>query len=146
MTDRNLKIRRKFQKTFDHIHISLGTSTVDCSFSTSSGINLYNKTMLYKKSIGYVCLLYVAWANQRHRQCFIRYTEQFLTELCCMTDSKARAAESSLFQGLASSPAREATRRATKRFCKLFQPARERENRPVYLDTRHVRSKPSRLA
>ena len=46
-----------------------------------------------------------------------------------MTDGKARGAEPSLFQGLASSPAREATRRATRRFCKLFQPARERENR-----------------
>ena len=34
-----------------------------------------------------------------------------------MTDSKARAAEPSLFQGLASSPAREATRRATRHFC-----------------------------
>ena len=44
-----------------------------------------------------------------------------------MTDGKARAAEPSLFQGLASSPAREATRRATRRFCKLFQPARERK-------------------
>ena len=52
-----------------------------------------------------------------------------------MTDGKARAAEPSLFQGLASSPAREATRRATRRFCKLLQPARERENRP---DTRTV--------
>ena len=52
-----------------------------------------------------------------------------------MTDGKARAAEPSLFQGLASSPAREATRRATRRFCKLFQTARERENRP---DTRTV--------
>ena len=62
-----------------------------------------------------------------------------------MTDGKARAAEPSLFQGLASSPAREATRRATRRFCKLLQPARERENWPVYLDTRRVRSKPSRL-
>ena len=59
-----------------------------------------------------------------------------------MTDGKARAA---LFQGLANSAAREATRRATRRFCKLLQPARERENRPVYLDTRRVRSKPSRL-
>ena len=49
-----------------------------------------------------------------------------------MTDGKARGAEPSLFQGLASSPAGEATRRA---FCKLFQPARERENRP---DTRTV--------
>ena len=47
-----------------------------------------------------------------------------------MTDGKAKAAEPSLFQGLASSPAREATRRATRRFCKLLQPARERENRP----------------
>ena len=65
-----------------------------------------------------------------------------------MTDGKARAAEPSLFQGLANSAAREATRRATKRFCKLLQPARERENRPVavYLDTRRVRSKPSTLA
>ena len=36
-----------------------------------------------------------------------------------MTDGKARGAEPSLFQGLASSPAREATRRATRRFCKL---------------------------
>ena len=52
-----------------------------------------------------------------------------------MTDGKARAAEPSLFQGLANSPAREATRRATRRFCKLLQSARERENRPVYLDT-----------
>ena len=60
-----------------------------------------------------------------------------------MTDGKARAAEPSLFQGLANSAAREATRRATRRFCKLL---RERENRPVYLDTRCVRSKPSRLA
>ena len=59
-----------------------------------------------------------------------------------MMDGKARAAEPSLFQGLAGSPAREATRRA---FYKLFQPARERENRPVYLDT-PVQSKPSRLA
>ena len=33
-----------------------------------------------------------------------------------MTDGKARGAEPSLFQGLASSPAREATRRATRRF------------------------------
>ena len=41
-----------------------------------------------------------------------------------MTDGKARAAEPSLFKGLASSPAREATRRATRRFCKLFQPAK----------------------
>ena len=63
-----------------------------------------------------------------------------------MTDGKARAAEPSLFQGLANSAARKATRRATRRFCKLLQPARERENRPVYLDTRRVRSKPSRLA
>ena len=47
-----------------------------------------------------------------------------------MTDGNARAAEPSLFRGLASSPAREATRRATRRFCKLFQSARERENRP----------------
>ena len=61
-----------------------------------------------------------------------------------MTDGKARAAEPSLFQGLVSSPACEATRRATRRFCKLFQTARERKNRPVYLDTRHVQSKPSR--
>ena len=52
-----------------------------------------------------------------------------------MADSKARAAEPLLFQGLASSPAREATGRATRRFCKLFQPARERENGP---DTRTV--------
>ena len=52
-----------------------------------------------------------------------------------MTDGKARVAEHSLFQGLASSPAREATRRATRRFCELFQPARKRENRP---DTRTV--------
>ena len=44
-----------------------------------------------------------------------------------MTDGKAKAAEPSLFQGLASSAAREATRRATRRFCKLLQPARERE-------------------
>ena len=52
-----------------------------------------------------------------------------------MTDGKARAAEPSLFQGLANSAALEATRRATRRFCKLFQPASERENRP---DTRTV--------
>ena len=39
-----------------------------------------------------------------------------------MTDGKAKAAVPSLFQGLASSPAREATRRATRRFCKLLQP------------------------
>ena len=45
-----------------------------------------------------------------------------------MTDGKARAAEPSLFQGLANSAAREATRRATRHFCKLLQPAREREN------------------
>ena len=32
-----------------------------------------------------------------------------------MTDGKARAAEPSLFQGLANSAAREATRRATRR-------------------------------
>ena len=50
---------------------------------------------------------------------------RFLTGPCCMTDGKARAAEPSLYQGLASSPAREATRRATRHFCKLFQPARE---------------------
>ena len=49
-----------------------------------------------------------------------------------MTDGKARAAEPSLFQGLGNSAARKATRRATRRFCKLLQPARERENRPVY--------------
>ena len=48
-----------------------------------------------------------------------------------MTDGKARAAEPSLSQGLENSAAREASRRA---FCKLFQPARERKNRPVYLD------------
>ena len=30
-------------------------------------------------------LLYVVWANQRH---FIRHTEQFLTELCCMMDGR----------------------------------------------------------
>ena len=36
-----------------------------------------------------------------------------------MTDGKARAAEPSLFQGLASSPAREATRRA---FANCFNP------------------------
>ena len=52
-----------------------------------------------------------------------------------MTDGKVKAAETSLFQGLASSPTREATRRATRRFCKLLQPDRERENRP---DTRTV--------
>ena len=56
-----------------------------------------------------------------------------------MTDSKARVAEPSLLQGLASSPACEATRRATGG-------TRVRENRPVYLDTRCVRSKLSRLA
>ena len=43
-----------------------------------------------------------------------------------MTDGKVKAAEPSLFQGLASS---------TRRFCKLLQPARDRENRP---DTRTV--------
>ena len=37
-----------------------------------------------------------------------------------MTDGKARGAEPSLFQGLASSLAREATRRATRRFCNCF--------------------------
>ena len=26
----------------------------------------------------YICLLYVAWADQRYRQCCIRHTEQFL--------------------------------------------------------------------
>ena len=52
-----------------------------------------------------------------------------------MTEGKATAAEPSLLQGLASSPAREATGRATRRFCKLLQPERERENR---LDTRTV--------
>ena len=53
-----------------------------------------------------------------------------------MTDGKARGTEPSLFQGLASSPAREATRRATRRFCNCFNRlARERENRP---DTRTV--------
>ena len=52
-----------------------------------------------------------------------------------MTDGKAKAAEPSLFQGLASSPAREATGRATTRFCKLLQPARDCKNRP---DTRTV--------
>ena len=62
-----------------------------------------------------------------------------------MTDGKARAAEPLLFQGLANSAAREATRRVTRRFCKLLQPAREREKGPVYPDTRRVRSKPSRL-
>ena len=41
-----------------------------------------------------------------------------------MTDGKARAAEPSLFQGLASSPAREATRRATRRFCKPLASAK----------------------
>ena len=41
-----------------------------------------------------------------------------------MTDGKARAAEPSLFQGLASSPAREPTRRATRRFCKLLASAK----------------------
>ena len=50
-----------------------------------------------------------------------------------MTDGKARVAEPSLFQGLASSPAREATRRATRRFCELFQPARKRpDTRTVF--------------
>ena len=39
-----------------------------------------------------------------------------------MTDSKARAAETSLFQGLANSLAREATRRATRRFANCFNP------------------------
>ena len=34
-----------------------------------------------------------------------------------MTDSKARVAEPSLFQGLVNSPVREATRRATRHFC-----------------------------
>ena len=58
-----------------------------------------------------------------------------------MMDGKARAAEPSLFQGLANSAAREATRRATRRLCKLLQPAPERENRLVYLDTRGVRSR-----
>ena len=41
-----------------------------------------------------------------------------------MTDSKARAAEPSLFQGLANSAAREATRRATRHFCKLLASAK----------------------
>ena len=50
-----------------------------------------------------------------------------------MTDGKARAAEPSFFQGLASSPAREATRRATRRFCKLFQPSRERTHVHTYM-------------
>ena len=63
-----------------------------------------------------------------------------------MMDGKARAAEPFLFQGLVNSPAREATRRATRHFYKLFQPARECENRPVYRDIRRVQSKPSRLA
>ena len=62
------------------------------------------------------CICTYLRANQRHCQCFIRHTEQFLTEMCCMTDSKARVAEPSLFQGLASSQAREATRRATRCF------------------------------
>ena len=57
-----------------------------------------------------------------------------------MTDGKARAAEPSLFQGLASSPACEATRRATRYFCKLLQPAREHENRPAACDLSPVDS------
>ena len=32
----------------------------------------HNMTVLY------YCLLYVAWADQRHRQCCIRHTEQIL--------------------------------------------------------------------
>ena len=48
-----------------------------------------------------------------------------------MTDGKARGAEPSLFQGLASSPAREATRRATRR---LFQPARESAGHSQFLN------------
>ena len=55
-----------------------------------------------------------------------------------MTDGKARAAEPSLFQGLVNSAAREATRKA---FCKLPLASAK-----IYLDTRRVRSKPSRLA
>ena len=39
-----------------------------------------------------------------------------------MTDGKARAAEPSLFQGLASSTALEATRRATRCFANCFNP------------------------
>ena len=39
-----------------------------------------------------------------------------------MTDGKARAAEPSLFQGLANSAAREATRRVTRRFASCFNP------------------------
>ena len=38
-------------------------------------------------------LLYVAWADQRHRQCCIRHTEQILNGTVCMTDGKAKAAE-----------------------------------------------------
>ena len=88
-----------------------------------------------------IYLLYVAWADQRHHQCCIRHTEQFLNGTVLYDEGPT--ARRLLFQGLANSTAREATRRATRHSCKLLQPAGERENRPVYLDTRCVRSNPS---
>ena len=60
-----------------------------------------------------------------------------------MTDSKARAAEPSILQGLARSPVREATRRENHKTLLQIVSIRLRA---VYLDTRRVRSKSSRLA
>ena len=54
-----------------------------------------------------------------------------------MTDGKARAAEPSLLHGLASSPVREATRRATRRFCaKIGRTLAQFLNRTVLYDGR----------
>ena len=54
-----------------------------------------------------------------------------------MTDGKARAAEPSLLQGLASSSVREATRRATRRFCaKIGQTLAQFLNGTVLYDGR----------
>ena len=58
-------------------------------------------------------LLYVAWADQRHRQCCICHS---------MTDGKARAAEPSLFQGLANSAARRQPGESQDAFASCFNP------------------------
>ena len=94
-----------------------------------------------KNKVLYICLLYVAWANQSA----LFVIQNSFDGTVLYDGQQGEGGQTFAFQ-LASSPAREATRRATRRFCKLFQPARERGNRPVYLDTHRVQSKRSRLA
>ena len=71
----------------------------------------------------YIHLLYVAWADQRHCQCCIRHTEQILNGTVLYDGRQGEGGRTFAFPSLASSPAREATRRATRRFASCFNPS-----------------------